>query len=482
MWPLTAQGTALARSSFLPDMRSSAEASEFDDKPMTTTAQRLPGSLGVRQKMILVLLGVLTLALTSTSWVTLRDYQQNVLQETQRRGQDVASFVSQAVAFGIVGYDYHTIQMLLDKLVRSEDVVFARVINRKGNTMAEAGIEKDGFAGATRFYENVLFDGEMVGQVIVGFDNSRLIAQLEHQRSNMVVREVLIILLIALGEFLALSYIIVRPLSVISRSLREGMSDGKVGVQAIPLASGDEFGQLAHQFNDIRAQLITANDRLQSKVELADSKLKDTNDQLLAQSEELRRMNEQLRRLSITDPLTGLYNRRQFEELMNTEILLSLRHGDVNSLLAIDIDHFKRINDSHGHKAGDAVLRQVADLLVENVRRSDMVCRVGGEEFVVCLKRAPESAATNVAEKLRKAIADASFSVDGEPIPVTISVGIASVPGAGGSARRAEDLFELADKALYHSKQHGRNRVTHYNHLARRDASAPVSTTEETNP
>lgn len=427
---------------------------------------RLTGSLGVRQKMILVLLGVLTLALTSTTWITLREYQGNVLEETQRRGQDVASFVSQAVAFGVVGYDYHTIQMLLDKLVKSEDVVFARVINRKGNTMAEAGTEKFGTSRASHFYENIVFDGELVGQVVLGFDNSRLIAQLEKQRSAMVIREVLIIVLIALGEFLALSYIIVRPLDVISRSLREGFSSDGVAVRPIPLATGDEFGQLAHQFNDIRAQLVQANERLQSKVELANSKLKDTNDQLMAQSEELRRMNEQLRRLSITDPLTGLYNRRQFEELMTTEILLSMRHGDTNSLLAIDIDHFKRINDTYGHRAGDEVLRRVAETLVEHVRRSDMVCRVGGEEFVVCLKRAPESAAIQVAEKLRKAVEARAFLVDNTAVPVTISVGIASIPGGG--VQRAEELFEQADKALYHSKQTGRNRVTHFSHLARR--------------
>lgn len=424
----------------------------------------------MRQKMILVLLGVLTLALTSTTWITLREYQRNVLEETQRRGQDVASFVSQAVAFGVVGYDYHTIQMLLDKLVKSEDMVFARVINRKGNTMAEAGTEKFGNSGTSHFYESIMFDGELVGQVVLGFDNSRLIAKLEKQRSDMVIREVLIIVLIALGEFLALSYIIVRPLGVISRSLREGAGNGGAGPQPIPLASRDEFGLLAHQFNDIRAQLIAANERLQSKVELADTKLKETNDQLMNQSEELRRMNEQLRRLSITDALTGLYNRRQFEELMNTEILLSMRHGDTNSLLAMDIDHFKRINDTYGHRAGDEVLRQIAEILVENVRRSDMVCRVGGEEFVVCLKRAPESAAINVAEKLRKAVEDGAFSIDGTRIPVTISVGIASIPGGG--VQRAEELFEQADKALYHSKQHGRNRVTHFSHLARREANA----------
>jgi diguanylate cyclase (GGDEF)-like protein len=429
---------------------------------------------GVRQKMLLVLLGVLIVALTTTSWLTLQDYQRNVLRETDRRGADVASFLSQAVAFGVIGYDYHTIQMLLDKLVQSEDIVFARVMNRKGSTMAQAGTEVNRNESVMQFFDNIVFDGEVVGQVIVGFDNRRLISQLEAQRGRLVIREVGIVLLIALGEFLALSYIIMRPLNVISRSLREGYQEaGMVRVQQIPLQTRDEFGELAKQFNDIRAQLIEANERLQSKVEVADSKLRETNEQLMAQSEELRRMNEQLRRLSITDPLTGLYNRRQFEELMNTEILLSLRHGDANSLLAIDIDHFKRINDTFGHKAGDAVLRRLADLLVENVRRSDMVCRVGGEEFVVCLKRTPESQAMNVAEKLRKAIADANFYVDEDRIAVTISIGIASVPSAT-PAQRAEELFEQADKALYYSKEHGRNRVTHFGHILRRDDAQAV--------
>lgn len=436
----------------------------------TITMPQFMTRLGVRQKMVLVLLTVLTVALTITSWITVSDYQRNLTHETQKRGEDIAGFLAQAVAAGIVAYDYQTMQLLLDKLIKSQDITFARVINRKGTEMAAAGNPSPFSSSITHYTQPVIFDGEAVGQVVVGFDNRRVIAQLEVQKNNFILREIAIVLLIAMGEFLALSYLIVRPVSVISRSLKP-TSDAAApaAIPPIPLDSNDEFGDLAKQFNEIRGQLATANEQLQSKVEVADHKLQETNSQLLRQSEELQRMNEQLKLLSITDPLTGLYNRRQFQELMTTEVLLSIRHGDANSLLVVDIDHFKKINDQYGHAAGDRVLRRVADLLVDNVRRSDMVCRVGGEEFVVCLRRAPAEYAVLVAEKLRKRIQETAFKVGNEHIEVTISIGIASIPSAQ-TVKSAEDLFDQADKALYFSKHSGRNRATHFQSMP--DASA----------
>lgn len=435
---------------------------------------RLLLRLGVRQKMVLVLLSVLTVALSFTSWITVRDFQHNLTQETNKRGEDIANFLAQAITANVVAYDYQSMQLLLDKLVKSQDIKFARVLNNKGKEMASAGqvnVHSRTTDTIRDFSQPVHFDGEVVGEVIVGFDNRRVIAQLEIQKNNFILREIFIILLIAIGEFLALSYLIMRPVNVISRSLNTS-SNTVEEIAPIPLSSNDEFGDLAKQFNMIRSQLAKANEQLQSKVDMADSKLQQTNQQLLRQSEELQRMNEQLKHLSITDPLTGLYNRRQFQELMNTEVQLSIRHNDPNSLLVIDIDYFKKINDQYGHTSGDQVLRHIAGLLVDNVRRSDMVCRVGGEEFVVCLRRALAEYALLVAEKLRKKIQDTPLKLGNEIIPVTISLGVSSIPGIGQQVRTAEELFDQADKALYYSKQSGRNRITHFQNMAKVSSEA----------
>ena len=425
--------------------------------PITRFVMRL----GVRQKMVLVLLSVLTVALSITSWVTVRDFQHNLTQETNKRGDDIANFLAQAVAANVMAYDYQSMQLLLDKLVKSQDITFARVLNNKAKEMASAGLANRTRESISHFTHPIYFDGEIVGEVVVGFDNRRVIAQLEIQKNNFILREIFIILLIALGEFMALSYLIMRPVNVISRSLHP-TEDAINEIAPIPLHTNDEFGDLAKQFNMIRSQLAEANQQLQSKVDMADSKLQQTNQQLLRQSEELQRMNEQLKYLSITDPLTGLYNRRQFQELMSTEVQLSIRHNDPNSLLIIDIDHFKKINDKYGHASGDQVLRHIASLLVDNVRRSDMVCRVGGEEFVVCLRRAKAEYALLVAEKLRKKIQDTPIKLANEAILITISIGISSIPGISQQITTAQELFDQADKALYFSKQTGRNRITHF--------------------
>lgn len=162
--------------------------------------------------------------------------------------------------------------------------------------------------------------------------------------------------------------------------------------------------------------------------------------------------------LSITDPLTGIYNRRYFDERYSREIMRAVRYKRSLSLLMIDIDFFKRYNDTLGHLMGDMALKQVAEILGQKLRRADILARYGGEEFVVLLPEIRRKNTQIVAEKLRAAIEFEKF--DGqEKLPqknVTISVGSASFPE---DANSAEELIKLADDALYAAKKAGRNCV-----------------------
>lgn len=421
---------------------------------------------GVRQKMVLVLLGVLVIALGANGVITLRQLEQDVLREIKQRGEDISRFAAQSVAFNVIGYDYHGIQLLLDEIVRSKDILYTRVTSKKGNTMAEVGTKPASDVGWVMIDREIVFDGEVVGYLNVGLDTARIANQLKDQQYDMIWREALLIIFIAIGEFFALSYLIVRPVSLISSSLNETVDEkGRIKTREIPIQSSDEFGMLARQFNNMRAQLNEVHARQQNKIELADAKLRETNSQLIEQSDELKRMNDELKRLAITDPLTGLYNRRQFERLIDTEVSMSARHGENNSILVVDVDHFKRINDKYGHKVGDTVLRRLAKILTEGLRSTDIVCRIGGEEFVAICRRAKQEDAVAIAEKLRRTVADFSFNVNMERIPVTVSVGVATIPNAQGT-KTAEDFFHSADTALYYSKEHGRNQVTHYAQIA----------------
>jgi diguanylate cyclase (GGDEF)-like protein len=423
-----------------------------------------PASFGIRQKMLVILLVVLTAALGGTTWLTVQQQRSELRRVTERHGQDTLRVVSQALAFSVISYDYHTIQLLLDEIVKSREIVYARVLSDKGNTMAEAGSAPADAELAT-FDADIVLDGRTVGRLAISINMHTIVAAVAAEQSSLLTREVLIVLLIALGEFVAISYLIVRPLTVISNAFERSVDEHGRIMHDIPLASNDEFGVLATQFNRMRAQLNDANNRLRDKVVLADKKLTSTNRKLVRRSKELKRINAELQRQATTDALTGLHNRRYFEQILETELGLAERFKDELSVVIMDVDHFKRINDQLGHKSGDYVLRDLGALLMKETRKVDVTCRFGGEEFLVLCRRTGKEASLIVAEKLRHAVAAATFrGIDGQPIAVTISLGVATI-GRGVSVTQMEQYLNQADTALYASKSAGRNVSTHYSDM-----------------
>jgi diguanylate cyclase (GGDEF)-like protein/PAS domain S-box-containing protein len=166
---------------------------------------------------------------------------------------------------------------------------------------------------------------------------------------------------------------------------------------------------------------------------------------------------EQAEELARRDGLTGLYNHRTFYSMLKDEIVRAQRFKRPVSLLMLDIDHFKRVNDTHGHRAGDAILKGLSDLLMKQARAVDRACRYGGEEFTVILPEADTAVAINVAERMRAEVERQSFYIDGgKTVAITISIGVATYPQQVDSL---EALVKAADDALYAAKQGGRNRV-----------------------
>ncbi|BDG03029.1 GGDEF domain-containing protein [Anaeromyxobacter oryzae] len=164
---------------------------------------------------------------------------------------------------------------------------------------------------------------------------------------------------------------------------------------------------------------------------------------------------------ALQDPLTGLSNRRHLEERLAAEVAAGLRHARPVSVLLVDVDHFKAVNDAHGHLAGDEALKMVAFVLRGAVRKEDVLARFGGEEFVVVARETPLAGARALGERIRRAVERSRCAWQGQDLALTVSIGVTVSVGAAQlePGRTERELLESADRALYLAKQGGRNRV-----------------------
>lgn len=229
--------------------------------------------------------------------------------------------------------------------------------------------------------------------------------------------------IIAVVATLLLIYSVLTPI----RRLKQGAEHFGRGdlTHRVRVVSRDEFGELAKAFNTM--------------------------------AEQLEKDQAALEQMAIHDGLTGLYNHREFQRLLQAELERSQRYKHPLSLLMLDIDLFKRVNDSYGHQSGDIVLRTLADQMRNGIRKVDYAARYGGEEFVIILPEMTPSDALLVAERLRQSIAAQPITIEqGQVITITISIGVASFPDDADSK---DKLIAAADKALYAAKAAGRNRV-----------------------
>ncbi len=172
---------------------------------------------------------------------------------------------------------------------------------------------------------------------------------------------------------------------------------------------------------------------------------------------QLQSANDQLKHLSRTDRLTGLNNRGHWEEELKREYSRHRRYGSTAALVMFDIDHFKKVNDTYGHQAGDKVIQAVAEVVRKEARDTDIAGRYGGEEFVILLPDVDSAGARLFAERLRQKTEALTVDYDGQVIPFTISLGVADL---AQSSNDHQQLIEWADHALYQSKRNGRNQVS----------------------
>ncbi|MBW2143456.1 MAG: GGDEF domain-containing protein [Deltaproteobacteria bacterium] len=169
--------------------------------------------------------------------------------------------------------------------------------------------------------------------------------------------------------------------------------------------------------------------------------------------------NEKLRAIALRDGLTGLYNHRYFQEILDKELSLAMRYRRPFSLIMFDLDHFKEVNDSYGHRVGDIVLQEISALVLKTVRTNDVAARYGGEEFSIIAPETDLKGAAVLAERIRRAVEQMEIVAGSATIRVTISVGVATyLPGTEGTNKA--ELLDAADAAMYNAKNNGRNKLS----------------------
>ena len=210
-------------------------------------------------------------------------------------------------------------------------------------------------------------------------------------------------------------------------------------------------------FNMLEGRVFMAHDVTERRN--MEDELKQANHSLKEQLTQIEQLQEKLREQAIRDSLTGVFNRRYLAEALDQEIARAKRKGYPVSIIGMDIDHFKLFNDTYGHKCGDLVLQSLGRLLEKHCRQSDVVCRYGGEEFLILMPDLRFDVALSRADELRAAFEHSTLEYGGERLQATFSAGVASFPQHGLDG---EAILQAADRALYQSKAGGRNRVTAY--------------------
>ncbi len=294
------------------------------------------------------------------------------------------------------------------------------------------------------------------GTLVAHFNLTPVIRQIRTTRLLQLLITAILAGVVVFVLFLGLWRIVVRPVRSMARTAT-AIRGGDLAART-EVVRGDELGELATTFNEMAQELQEYTQELEEKVNRRTSELASKNQELGEVNTKLQEAVKKLDRLARTDRLTGLYNRGHFMERLEEEIQRSQRSGSPFGLIICDVDFFKSFNDNYGHQVGDAVLRQLSQVMVESLRTTDVVARYGGEEFVALLPNTDRNDSLQVAEQLRESIELTPFiGPDGEDVgEVHISGGVAAFPEHSSDSKT---LLHCADMALYYAKEHGRNRM-----------------------
>jgi diguanylate cyclase (GGDEF)-like protein len=419
--------------------------------------------MGIRTQLTLLVPGVVAIALTVVAFLAVRSSNREVMEEFKELNLTALEALSVTVATSVAQNDMAALDTVVahatDRLA-SRGLIELVVVDDEGRVMAHSNPERfnrllnDPFTLKAIDSEGPVWERE-AGTLRLGapatsgirwatvtarFQLTQVEAAFRSARTRWAMGTALLFLFITATLFVGLARVVIRPVRILEYSVRR-MGEGHLSTRVPPLP-GREMAELSEIVNRMASALQTERENLEKTV--AD------------RTKELSEANARLERLAVTDGLTGLFNHRRFQEQLHSELLRCERHKRPLAVLMLDVDFFKKVNDSMGHPAGDELLRRLADVLGEDLRQTDLISRYGGEEFAVLLPETTKAEAMQVAERMREAVELRINEHQAWTQRITISIGVATFPEDGATA---EAVLHAADQALYVAKRQGRNRV-----------------------
>jgi diguanylate cyclase (GGDEF)-like protein len=446
--------------------------------------------VSLRTKVAILGSGMIMLSMLILGSLVIVYERNNHLEELELRARSFLSVLgielTESLASNRIEDLDKLITRLLDRDLATLDIAFVAVLDQDRRIMAHTDQARYGamlddrfsqdalessvplVARETRNGDDMLLVSMPVSTALPGLPGIRwgtLVAGMELARAEAdlarlgwrVLAMLLVMIAIAAGvTVLVLNQQLVRPVGELAGAAKR-FAAGSLEARVRVRGSG-EIALLGETYNDMAERIESYTRSLEDKVRERTQDLEAANAKLSQAMDDIRHANKRLEELATTDGLTGLFNHRHFKGLLETEVNRSRRLDFPTSLVMLDVDHFKIYNDTHGHPAGDVVLRGVAELLRSRLRGTDVPCRYGGEEFAVILLDTGKQMAMAVAEEIRSRIEATPFDgQESQPGGVlSISVGVASFPD---DAEDHAALLRAADEALYAAKRSGRNRV-----------------------
>ncbi|MCU0697949.1 MAG: diguanylate cyclase [Myxococcaceae bacterium] len=420
--------------------------------------------MGIRGQLTLLVPGVVAIALTVVAFIAVRQTNRDALEEFKELNLTALEALSVTVATSVAQNDIaglDTVVAHAAERLEARGLVELAVLDDDGRVMAHSSperfnrlltdpfsrqaIEADGPVwlreGAFLRLGTPAKSGIRWATVTARFSLERLEDDFSMSRRRAALGTLGLFLFIAGAVFLGLNRVVIRPVKALEHSVRR-MGEGHLSTRVPPMVAGRELRELGDIINRMAQALQAERENLERTV--------------TERTRELQEANARLERLAVTDGLTGLFNHRRFQEALHSELLRCERHKRPLAVLMLDVDFFKKVNDSLGHPAGDELLRRLAEVLSKDLRQTDLIARYGGEEFAVLLPETTKAEALQVGERMREAVEARINENTTWPQRITVSVGVATFPE---DARSAEALLEASDQALYVAKRQGRNRV-----------------------